>query len=501
MINKVVVLGAGTAGLMTALALQRKIPQLQIQVIRSPDIGVIGVGESTTPQFVQFLFEYLGIKRKLFYEMAKPTWKVGIHFIWGPREKFEFTFDFQFDAQFQGLSRPNGFYCEDDCDNLTINAALMSHAKAFAAQPNGGGPMIDGSVAFHLFNPDVVKTFEKVAVDRGITFVDAKVSGAILGEQGVKAIVLEDGRQVEADFFVDASGFRSELLGKALQTPFVSYDKTLLTDRAIVGAWDRTDDFIYPYTVAETMDAGWCWLIDHEHAINRGYVYSSRFISDEQAREEFQRKNPKIKIWDHVIKFRSGRYRQSWVGNVFAIGNACGFVEPLEATALMVASSQIQTMVTMLIDSQLDPKPRMKALYNTFFAELWDNIRDFLAIHYRFNTRLQNDFWTTCCNEVDVSPIQPLIEFYQENGPSRLARHLLNSSTTAKTQFGIEGFLTVLIGQKVPYRAQPVTSESEQAILRRHCEENRARANAGLTVAEALKYVKHPQWTWFGDNV
>ncbi|HWB53079.1 MAG TPA: tryptophan 7-halogenase, partial [Tepidisphaeraceae bacterium] len=93
MINKVIVLGAGTAGLMAALALKRKIPQLQIQVIRSPEISVIGVGESTTPQFPQFLFEYLGIKRKLFYEMARPTWKVGIHFLWGPRESFEFTFD------------------------------------------------------------------------------------------------------------------------------------------------------------------------------------------------------------------------------------------------------------------------------------------------------------------------------------------------------------------------------------------------------------------------
>src|ERR1700742_517979 len=102
MIKKVLVLGAGTAGLMAALALKRKIPQLEVQVVRSPDIGVIGVGESTTPQFAQFLFEYLGIKRKPFYEMARPTWKTGIHFLWGPRESFEFAFELQLDAQVKG---------------------------------------------------------------------------------------------------------------------------------------------------------------------------------------------------------------------------------------------------------------------------------------------------------------------------------------------------------------------------------------------------------------
>lgn len=500
MIKNVIVLGAGSAGLMAALALKRKIPQLQVRVIRSPDIGVIGVGESTTPQFTQFVFQYLGTKRKRFYELARPTWKTGIHFLWGPRNCFEFAFEPQLDAQCRDLSRANGFYCGDEFDSVNLNAALMAQGKAFAAQPKGGGPEIGGFAAFHLFNPQLVKTLETMAADLGISFIDARVAGATLAEQGVGAIVLEDGRHLAADFFVDASGFRSELLHRALQTPFVSYDKSLFTDRAIVGSWERSDDFIYPYTIVETMDAGWCWRIDHEHAVNRGYVYSSRFLTDDLAKEEFLRKNPKATAWDHVVKFRSGRYREGWVGNVVAVGNACGFVEPLEATALMVASSQIQTMVTMLIDSQLDPGPRMKALYNLTFAEMWDHIRDFLAIHYRFNTRVKTSFWNTCCNEADVSASRQLLDFYQENGPTPLARHLLNSTTGGKTQFGIEGFLVLLMGQKVPYRGGRLISERELAVFRRHCAEHRMRAQSGLTVAEALKYVQHPQWTWFGDN-
>lgn len=323
-------------------------------------------------------------------------------------------------------------------------------------------------------------------------------------EQGVQSIILDDGRTFSADLYVDATGFRSELLGRALGTPFVPYDRSLYCDRAIVGTWDRTDEFIYPYTVAETMEAGWCWQIDHEHAINRGYVYSSRFLSDDRARDEFVKKNPKAKTWDHVVKFRSGRYEKGWVKNVFAIGNACGFVEPLEATALMVASSQIKSMVEMLVQSQLDPTPGIKALYNTLFADWWDGIKDFLSIHYRFNTRIKNEFWTTCSNEVDVTPVQPLLDFYRENGPMGFCRHYfcrhyLTSTIGLDNQFGLEGFLVMLVGQKVPYRDAHPPSQEELTIFRRHCAENRARAMTGLTVAEALQYVHRPDWRWNSD--
>lgn len=186
--------------------------------------------------------------------------------------------------------------------------------------------------------------------------------------------------------------------------------------------------------------------------------------------------------------------------NVVGIGNACGFVEPLEATALMVTASQIQTMCDMLIHAQLHPGPEMGRHFNIVFSESWDHIRDFLAVHYRFNTRLENKFWTTCCNEVDVSTIQPLLDFYKENGPTGLARHLLNSTFGGKTQFGIEGFLTLLVGQKVPYTNSAPIDPRELAVFRQRNNANREVAKKGLTVAEALKWVKHPDWEWHGDR-
>src|SRR5438067_11694139 len=124
MIQNVLVLGAGSAGLIAAISLKRKIPQLKVTVVRSPDIGVIGVGEGTTPNFPKHLFEYLGISRKHFYAAAQPTWKIGIRFFWGPRERFFYTFSQQLDSHYHDLEMPTGCYGDEDFSNAYLPAAL-----------------------------------------------------------------------------------------------------------------------------------------------------------------------------------------------------------------------------------------------------------------------------------------------------------------------------------------------------------------------------------------
>src|SRR6478752_3489847 len=111
MIQNILVLGAGSAGLIAAISIKRKIPQLNVRVVRSPSIGVIGVGESTTPIFPRHIFEYLGIPRKRFYELAQPTWKLGIKFLWGSRGRFDYTFNRQLDSHYPELAKATGFYC------------------------------------------------------------------------------------------------------------------------------------------------------------------------------------------------------------------------------------------------------------------------------------------------------------------------------------------------------------------------------------------------------
>lgn len=494
MIQSILVLGSGSAALNAAISLKRRLPQRVVKVVRSAEIGVIGVGEGTTPQYPRHLFDYLGISQKGFYEMARPTWKIGTRFLWGPREQFFCPFSAQLDSQWVGLKMPTGFYCEDDFDFADFPAALMAHGKVFGRMENGM-PDIQPWHGFHVENRKLVETLEIVARSVGIEFVDAKVTGAERLEDRIAAVYLEDGRKLEADFFIDASGSRGELIGRTFEELFISYDRSLFCDRVIVGGWPRTDEPILPYTTAETMDSGWAWQIEHEHFLNRGYVYSSRFLSDEDAEAEFRRKNPKVSS-TRVVKFRSGRYRRAWIQNVVAVGDAFGFVEPLAGTALTTVSAQMETLVHVLLQCRLSPTPTMRRLYNQQVGIRWDDICDFLALHYKVNTRLDTPFWRHCREDTNVSDLQELLDFYAENGPSVFGRHLL---PVPDSIFGFEGFLTMLVGNKVPYRAKYTPSAAEREIWRLRRTELSGRAKAGLDVREALAYIRHPGWQWHGD--
>lgn len=502
MIQSVLVVGAGSAGLMAALAIKRKIPQVTVKVLRDPDTPVIGVGESTTPNVPTFLFDFLKLSHRHFYDTTKATWKIGIHFLWGPRPHFEYGFTPQLDARWTDLPKPNGYYCDDDFSLCDVTTGLMAHKKAFVRNIQGGGPLMHDGHAYHLFNPAYVQFLEEVCRQNDIEFIDAKLMGAEKGPNGIAAVVLADGRKLAADFFVDASGFRSELLGKALNEPFISYASSLYCDRAIVGSWNRSSEPTLPYTTVETMDAGWCWQIEHEHAINRGYVFSSADLTDDQAHAEFMRKNPKAATWNHSVKFRSGRYRRLWVDNVVAIGNASGFVEPLEATALMVVCAMCQNIVEFLTQSDLQPTDTMRDLFNRIAGQSWDDIRNFLSLHYRYNTRLATPFWKRCLNEVDIEGIRPLLEFYAENGPTGLCRNMVGSvgtSTGLHSAFGVEGYLVMLVGNKIPFKRKYVPTPAEWRIWQAHRADVSRQAAAGLTVEESLGYIRHPAWRWVSD--
>ncbi len=496
MIQSILVVGSGSAGLIAALSLKRKIPAITVRIVRSPEIGVIGVGEGTTPNFPTHLFDYLGISRKTFYEKAGPSWKLGVKFLWGPRGKFFYSFAPQLDSQWSNLSKPHGFYCDDEFSGVHLSSALMEEDLVFNRQENGA-PEVQPWHAFHIENRKFVDVLEQFATEIGVEIIDGKVIGAERGDAGVTAVRLEDGRTLEADFFIDSTGFRSELLGKTLGVPYKSFAKTLFTDRAVVGGWERTDESIQPYTTAETMDSGWCWQVELENHINRGYVFSSQAISDDDAADEYMRKNPKFKGTPRVVKYQSGCYEKMWVDNVVAIGNSAGFVEPLESTALMIVCSQSKMLVDFLLHSTLQPTQTLRNLYNDMVADTWDDIRDFLGLHYKLNTALDTPFWKHCREETDLSGIGELLEFYYENGPTGFCRYRI---PTSQSDFGIEGYFNMLVGNKVPYRNHYTASAQERAIWNGHVANIRKTAKAGIGVKEALAYVRHPGWTWNADK-
>jgi tryptophan halogenase len=309
---------------------------------------------------------------------------------------------------------------------------------------------------------------------------------------GIRALILEDGRRLEADLFVDASGFRSELLGRALAEPSRSYDRSLFCDRAVIGGWPRTEEPIKPYTIAETMDAGWCWQIEHEHWINRGYVYASRFISDEEALAELLRKNPKIANVPRVVKFRSFRHERFWIGNVVGIGNASGFVEPLEATALQVICVQTSTLADGLVDSMQEPTPTMIDFYNRYNTAQWDDIRDFLAVHYKYNRRLDTPFWRACHQETALCGADEIVRYYEENGPTALLSGIILHPTNS---FGLDGYLALLVGQRVPFAKTYHPSPAEAKVWRdRMAQLGRDAATKALSVEECLQALRRAGW-------
>jgi len=489
-ISTVVVLGSGSAGLLAALTLKKKLPStVAVRILRSPRIGIIGVGEGTTPNFPSFLFDYLKLDQERFFRDVHPVWKRGIHFIWGPRGEFPYAFGNHYSASDTGFSRSNGFYSWEKPYESGFIGRLMQQRKVFLPDENKQ-PRIDDSYGYHLENPRLVAWLEGEARRAGVTITDAEINGAARVGERITHLTLEGGDTVQADFYVDASGFRSELLRGALQEPFESFSDSLICDRAVVGGWERQDgDPIQPFTTAETMPAGWSWRIDHRHHVNRGYVYSSAFTTDEEAERVFRERNPLVKQ-TRVVSFISGHYQRSWVGNVCAVGNSAGFVEPMEATALMVLCMELRALAASLLEGRLEVRQTLADLYNGFSKNVWEEIRSFLVIHYKFNTLMDTPFWRHC-HKLPLPPdAARMVAFYQENGPSSFAHDML---LPRASQFGVEGWWALLVGQAVPWKAQAISPVERQRWVERQARLDYA-VQISLTTEQTLAIVDDPAY-------
>src|SRR4051794_4012552 len=182
-VNKVVVLGGGSAGFMAAIALKAKLPALDVLVIRSKDIGIIGVGEGSTVALTRFLHEYLKVGLKRFHEVARPTWKMGLHFIWGPRPHFHYTFGPGMEARYPDMPKARGFYCDADDQYADLYSAMMTHDRVF--ERAGAGPRLHDAFSYHFENERYVQFLEGYAVALGVRTLDDTVVEVRQDEQGV----------------------------------------------------------------------------------------------------------------------------------------------------------------------------------------------------------------------------------------------------------------------------------------------------------------------------
>lgn len=481
--------------MLAALTLKKTAKWLSVSVIRSKKLGVIGVGEATTPWFRTYLHDKLKIDQRAFYQDVRPVWKLGNRLEWGPPERTHFNYPFGdafVELQHRSLSKSNAYFClAEGTGPPSTFGLLMDCNRAPVRRDEQGRVRIDSHYAYHIENKVFVAFLESVALKRGISLSDNEVVDVPQDERGIVSLGLSNGSHVSADLYIDASGFRSRLLGEALSEPFVSFADSLYCDTAITGQWER-DEPIRPYTTSTTMDHGWCWRTEFEEHVNRGYVFSSQFCSEDEAIAELKRVDPKIGEPLNVIKFPTGRRADFWVKNVAAVGNAAGFVEPLESTGLQTIGETITTLAKCLVDSDGNPTEGMRRLANEHIANWWEDLRGFLAVHFKFNTRKDTAFWQHCREDTNLACAQPIVDFYEESGPAGLYYDRMPKATI----FGYGGYLTLLIGQRVPTRYQSQISDIDMRIWKEAVVEKQKAVDQALTTEEALRLVHAPDWQW-----
>jgi tryptophan halogenase len=278
---------------------------------------------------------------------------------------------------------------------------------------------------------------------------------------------------------------------QTLGEKFHSYASSLFTDSAIPFNAPHGGK-VKPYTTARTMDHGWCWNIPMVESDHLGYVFSSRYCSDDEALAEARKAWPELTN-QRVVRFRSGRHERAWVGNVYAIGNAYAFVEPLESTGLLMITRAITSLVRAFPIGE--DHTVMKRFVNRATGHDWDRLRWFLAAHYKFNKRLDTRFWRDVREGADVSGIEGALDIFRACGPlSLLPRAIRNSLNEATGIFfyGLAGLDCILLGQKVPYPA--LAREPTQAFRARRSTALEF-ARRALPQAEALRLTwSRPDW-------
>jgi tryptophan halogenase len=475
------VVGGGTAGYFVAIALKRRFPDLRVTVVESSSIPIIGVGEATTTLMPPFLHHRLGIDVVELYREVRPTWKLGIKFAWGLPGDSYFTYPF-------GPADPIDAHAHDgDIRTQSLTSLLMAADRSPILRDASGqvrSLLPTTKLAYHLHNAPFVRFLARHAARLGVEHIDALVEVvAAPDRRRVEMLRTRDGRELAFDLYVDASGFSSQLLDKALGSPFESYASSLYCDRAIVADVPQRDGVVSPYTLAETMDHGWCWKIPVEGVDHRGYVHSSAFVSEAAAEAEMRAKNPGMgDAW--LVKFRSGRHADFWKGNVVAVGNAYGFVEPLESTALHMVIIEIAYIVAALEaggGASLDV-----AEINRRVGAHWDYLRWFLAVHYKYNRKLETEFWRACRADVDVSGVAPAVARFRQRGPWREGEPL--DVLVGDPAFGASGLAILLLGQNVEAPRAPSRFSSEA--WRRRLAEQRAIVDRALPQAEALELLR-----------
>lgn len=403
-IRKVAIVGGGSAGWMAAMMLaQALIPRgIEITVLESPAVGIIGVGEGSTP-WLRGFFDSLGIEESEWMPECNATYKCGITFDgWSTKPGFESYFH-PFASMLDNLTmtqfvhnthaRLNGVDVCAHPDRYFISAELARHD--LAPKPARSFPF-DVWYGYHFDSVLLGQYLHRKAVERGVKYVPCHVSAVNLDERGdVASVSTKEAGVIEADFFVDCTGFAGLIVQKALGTPFVGFSENLFNDAAIAMP-SPMGESIPSQTISHAMRHGWRWKIPLTSRYGNGYVYSSAFVSADEAERELRES---IGMLDDPtearhLKMRVGRVTKHWNRNCLAVGLSQGFIEPLEATALLFIQRTVSAFLEFLEAG--DAGPAAQERYNQRINEHFEGTRDYIVTHYKTNSRKDTEYWRAC---------------------------------------------------------------------------------------------------------
>lgn len=458
-VNHVTIVGGGTAGWLTAALLQtygrKKLAgrkPLKISLIESPNIPTVGVGEATVPAIVRTL-QTAGFSEVEFFRRCNASFKLGVVFDnWNTDKNGKpvtYINPFSRAPNINGIEIANYFrkYGAGPLDYVQTYAPTVDLWKAHKGPRMAGAKEFDNSMAFayHLDAGKFATMLTEHCVARGVEHIRENVLEVEKDARGnIAALKLDKTGKHKVELVVDCTGFRGLIINEALKEPFLSYSKYLANDKAMAVQVAHPDpDKIEPVTRSTALGAGWSWRVPLYNRIGTGYVYSSAHRTDEEARVEFLKHlGPLGKDAEpRVIPMRVGRNRNAWVKNCVAIGLSSGFIEPLESTAIYMIDMGIRWLLSYFPDSDY-PDP-LRDRYNHLVDQLYDEVRDFVCLHYRLGNRTDSQYWIDARTELEISDkLAENIELWRYNLP-------LPYDLPFSTLFDSGTYAAVLLGKRV----------------------------------------------------
>lgn len=422
-LDSICIAGGGTAGWMAACLLSSALKgsSVRITLVESPDIATIGVGESTVPSIIDFL-NFCRINPREFIKASAGSFKLGIRFDNWLKPSHSFFHPFGKVGQ-----KINGYefyqawiktlqegYVTRWVDH-SPSAIMAENHRFMVDTPQQKMPLPNYNYALHLDAILAARYLRDFAQARGVTRIEATVNRVVLdGRQFIRGLELSDGRSIESDFFIDCTGFKALLIEEALKVGYEDWSYYLPCNRAVVIQTENTGE-PPPYTVSTAREAGWTWKIPLQHRTGNGYVFSNQHSSDDNAAYTLLKSvDGKLLTEPKFIPFVTGMRKKIWHNNCLALGLASGFLEPLESTAIHLVYQTLIHFINHFPDRDFDGSVEMR--FNQHVSADYQEIRDFIILHYCTTERDDTSFWRWCKSMPVPDSLMEKIKLFRNRG-------------------------------------------------------------------------------------